>query len=247
MKRTRKRAVGCLFGLLIGAFAASACSDLSDVEREQCGNRVVEGEEECDTYEDLASGDPERPSLCAGPADPNACHYVWDSDHLCPTGWKPGQDNRCRRPSGALGAPLGALAAVKGRRPQVADIDLDGQLDVMVDSPDGLATVAFYLAEGADGFDATVGTVAGPNASLVDLTGDGFADVASTVELSSGEAGLSGIVVQRGNAARLDEPRLYPGPTLYPGEVTLAMVPRVDAVPESALDLDFAYAVYLDP
>lgn len=254
--RLAERRFGLTAGLIFG-FGVTACADLSDVTASVCGNRVVEPgvSEECDTVATLSSGDAERPAACGAAGTDNACKYVWDATHACPTGWKQGQDQRCRQPSGTFGTPSATIAELRGHRPQVADHDGDGQLDVMVDTLDDVSTVPFYLARSDAGFSATAGIEAAAGAGLGDLTADGIADIATTVDLSNAfepQSQMSGLVLRRGDQERSGELRIYPGPSTFPGDAIYAMVPRPPpetpvGAGEPAPDLHFAAAVYWDP
>lgn len=198
-----------------------ACTDLSVVVPGQCGNRVVEASvgEECDTVAQDGSDDADKPSHCGEVGTASECRYVWSEEYSCPRGWRAGADQRCRRASGAFQSADGSLRQLVGSRVQVGDHDGDGQLDVMLDAPDGQSTKPFYLSRGEAGFTAEAAPAASAEAALADVTADGVADVITTVDIdgdfpTDGEP-AAGIVVRKGNLARVDDLRVYPGPTRF--------------------------------
>lgn len=207
--------------LVATAVIGQACTDLSVVTEGQCGNRVVESSvgEECDSVAEDSSDDAAKPSHCGEVGTASECRYVWSEEYDCPRGWRPGADRRCRRASGAFQIADGSMRELVGSRVQVADHDGDGQLDVMVDAPDGQSTRPFYLSQTQAGFAAEAAASASSEAALADVTDDGVADVITTVQLdgypSSVDDPSLGMVMRKGNLARVDDLRVYPGPTRY--------------------------------
>lgn len=178
---------------------AAACAELPDVPLDgRCGNEIREPSagEDCDTHT------AEPGTTCGLPNTPAACRYVCATS-VCPTGWRCGADDICRASAGRLGPPeafnhQSALPQLA----ELADFDLDGNLDLATLEP---TAIAVRYGNGNAGFLATsVFAVARPEglAAYGDVTGDGAADVVLPDQ--------TGLVVARGQGNRVLEPIEYP-------------------------------------
>lgn len=133
-----KRVEGCLpYALLVLA----ACTDLGDVERDRCGNGVVEpaSGEDCDRA-DADCGAPGTAAACrllCGPPAPEGT--------ACPDGGVCGVDGVCRAPSGQLDLTMGGAWTARylltgdtngDRYPELIAVG-DTLLDLRLGGPDG--------------------------------------------------------------------------------------------------------------
>jgi hypothetical protein len=125
-------AVRPLFALSL--LFASACFDLPDIEPDVCGNRVVDGEEDCDGFA-AYGGD----TVCGEVGVHEAhqeCLYVCDPAGLttaCPTGWGCGLDGVCNRPQGTFQQTGPWPMAVDEFA--IGDVDGDGNADLIGNDP----------------------------------------------------------------------------------------------------------------
>lgn len=196
-------AVAALLASSSLALTPSGCATLGDIERGQCGNRVVEPGEDCD-------GTPaDRSFLCAPRDADHACRFVWETDPAeCPTDTIPGDDKRCRKPSG-LFAYAGVSFDMPGGQPHVGDMDGDGVADVGLSmGADDLGSgerfhVVYSIASGApvpiEGFAGDV--IAGGT----DLSDDGLSDI-----VLAGDGGLTALRSRNGSI----QFKLYANPGL---------------------------------
>ncbi|WP_437819748.1 FG-GAP repeat domain-containing protein [Sorangium sp. So ce1078] len=110
MKRTH--------GLSIAlAIAAAGCANLSLLEEDVCGNRVVEEPDEaCDGQEG-----------CGAPGSAHQCRYLCGGAGglVCPGGYGCGADGVCRRPRGDF-EELAARSTVTAMELSTGDVDADG-------------------------------------------------------------------------------------------------------------------------
>lgn len=222
-----------LFSVTGGAAAAiSGCSKLPDVTP-GCSNFVVEPELEEDCDESTADSPREtgtaRPARCAKVGEADACHYVADATHACPLGFHVGVGARvCVRASGAFAAPSPRMANLLGKSPQVLDVDLDGQLDLVLDGVHDDFTAPYFLEQPSDGrYEVTVGAAEPLHAAFVDLSGDGVPDVAAPAP------DYSGLVVRLRHLDRSDEARIFEH-QVTAGRLRYAWAPRADS-PTDAL------------
>ena len=121
--------------------AAAACTQLLAIEPDLCGNRVLESAEDCDGAP--PAGDAYRMAVCGLPETPHACHFICgeiEGAGPCPTGWRCGDDGRCRQPSGGFAFPPEPIA-LPATSFEAGDIDGDGITD-LVGSDDRSAAVA---------------------------------------------------------------------------------------------------------
>ncbi len=163
----RLRGVRAVATLTALACVAPACSELPIVAADVCGNGVVEGEEDCDTYA-------EPGTECNPAGSARECRFgCSQSDHQCPSGFWCGIDSVCYAPrwqcvppaSGdgdcqsdnrvATYAPWGQQSlAVPTASLTLADLDGDGRKDLLTLGQFGplsqaLPRVTFFDANGA--------------------------------------------------------------------------------------------------
>jgi hypothetical protein len=167
--------------------ALAACTDLPPIDRDVCGNGLLEAGEDCD------SNDPSCVS----------CAVTCNADDQCPTSaYRCGVDGLCHAAGGALGA-LHAAGAFQADELAVTDIDHDGFGDAF-----GLSRTSLLVRHGgADGelgqLDAILTpTQTGP-AAFGDLDNDGSLDLALTtpdglVSYSSAFGALAPVAVNEG-------------------------------------------------
>src|SRR6516165_12123313 len=104
---------------IAAVIVASACADLPQIDRNTCGNFVLETGEDCDTPK----------------ADPYVCHACrYDCTNTpCPVGFGCGADFVCRKPSGNF-ETSGPEIAVDAKRIETADFDGDHRLDIVAET-----------------------------------------------------------------------------------------------------------------
>jgi hypothetical protein len=113
---------------------AAACYDLPDVEPDVCGNKVIDGEEDCDGFTQYG-GD----TQCGAPDlddEAKQCVYLCDSDRAtCPPGWGCGLDGVCSRPEGSfIDAPASPWHMPVDEF-AIGDVDGDGNADLIGNDP----------------------------------------------------------------------------------------------------------------
>ena len=76
-----------------------ACAELPAIDANQCGNRIVDSSEDCDTF--AASSTPS--SSCRAPGSDGACHYDCTGTNVCPPTYNCGKvDGICRQATGTF-------------------------------------------------------------------------------------------------------------------------------------------------
>ncbi|XXY48986.1 VCBS repeat-containing protein [Sorangium sp. So ce269] len=115
------------------ALAAAGCANLSLLEEDVCGNRVVEEPDEaCDGQEG-----------CGAPGSAHQCRYLCGADGLaCPDGHGCGADGVCRRPSGAF-EELATRGTVNAMELSTGDINADGCDELVLTTLQGPTITAF--------------------------------------------------------------------------------------------------------
>jgi hypothetical protein len=176
---------------LLAACSAAACDDLPALQRNQCGNTIIEQGEDCD-----GAGVGDNPCN-------EVCRVECSESGACPTGWGCGADGLCRQPTG-LFVPLGNTVLVSAEKLDLADVDGDGRDDVVATrggsvsvvyaDPVGLSPETTDIALSVADSDLEV-----PSAGDVD--GDGRADLVLRLGGSLG--------VLRGQADRSLAPRVF--------------------------------------
>ncbi len=110
---------------------AAGCHDLPDISEDECGNLVVEANEDCDGF-DAADGR----GVCGAPEDDNACHFTCIPDQpedflQCPPGWGCGDSGRCEQPSGYFYEAEGSPWSMPVDQLAIGDVDGDGNDDLV--------------------------------------------------------------------------------------------------------------------
>ena len=188
----------CLLAL---AALIVACDDLPAAQVGVCGNRVVDPDEDCDTF---AVGDG---TLCRAAGTVGQCRYACDrqpngTTPVCPAGMGCGSDGTCRAPNGSFGpgnqTVAGTFAAIL-----VGDVDDDHHADVV--AIDHSHVTVDYFDDAlvlASTFQTPRGQISLAHPLLRDLTGDGSADLVAAV--------TGGTLVDLGSADRTLVPTACP-------------------------------------
>src|SRR5690349_632964 len=226
----------CLWCVL----AAAGCHDLPDVAEDECGNLVVEANEDCDGF-DAADGR----GVCGAPDDDNACHFTCIPDQpedflQCPPGWGCGDDGRCEQPSGYFYEAEGSPWTMPVDQLAIGDVDGDGNDDLVGNNQQQIM-VRFGNTEGkfAETYELNIRRPNGPvtyDFFNSDVTGGApreMLDVIVPIE--------EGLFVLLGDEEKFFEPVAY-APFVLDEEVRFA-VADVPATPISDL-LFFSYTEY---
>jgi len=112
---------------------AAGCYDLPDIEPDVCGNKVIDGEEDCDGFTEYGSD-----TLCGSPDlddESKQCVYLCDGESVCPPGWGCSVDHVCSRPEGSFtSAPLSPWHMPVDEF-AIGDVDGDGKADLIGNDP----------------------------------------------------------------------------------------------------------------
>jgi len=154
--------VSRLFAAAATVFAIGACTDLPTIEREVCGNHVIDWGvgEECDGLvpKDVmaaclaAYGDEADCTVrCGTASEEGACRYIADGqDTRCPVGYARGVDDICRRPSGQFVELPFARVNSTALDGTIADFDGDGLNDLfLAGSNNDLPSISYFDAAGS--------------------------------------------------------------------------------------------------
>jgi hypothetical protein len=117
----------------LGAFLG-ACTEVPDLELGDCGNRIVEENEDCDGFAE--------PGLTCGPLaadseevrEATACFFVCepsDDAPACPSGWECGRDRRCREPTQTFDEDGATTLPFPVEDFAVGDVNGDGHADLV--------------------------------------------------------------------------------------------------------------------
>ena len=175
--RPRKTATTCIAALAV--LGGAACTTLPDIGPGECGNRVVETGEDCDTFA------PSEATICRAPGTPGECHLdcrrqADGTRAPCPDGWGCDRDGICRAPTGAFEAPT-EVASVGAWSVLAGDFDGDGRADVL--SRDRLDTIGQaklrfqYFDENGNVEDTKLFPKGVLSPKIADVSGDGRSDV----------------------------------------------------------------------
>jgi hypothetical protein len=146
------------------ALIVAACTDFAPIERDVCGNGLLEAGEDCDSSD----------ATCV------RCAVTCTTNDDCPSSdYACGVDGMCHAPGGALGRPHSA-GSFQASEMRITDIDRDGIGDAV-----GLSRTSVMIRHGeATGQLATVDSIVTPTqtgpAAFGDLDGDGSLDLALT-------------------------------------------------------------------
>jgi hypothetical protein len=110
----------------LGACLAG-CTKVPDLNPGDCGNRIVESDEDCDGFagQGLECGAPDTENECAFVCNPNADAVA------CPPDWQCGQDRRCRQPTGTFDVERTSTLQFSAEDLAVGDIDGNGYIDIV--------------------------------------------------------------------------------------------------------------------
>jgi hypothetical protein len=118
---------------LVVSVLAAGCYDLPDIEPDVCGNKVIDGKEDCDSFTEYGEG-----TIC-GASDledeSKQCVYLCEAGAVCPAGWGCGLDGVCTRPEGTfVDAPLSPWHMPVDEF-AIGDVDGDGNADLIGNDP----------------------------------------------------------------------------------------------------------------
>ena len=137
MSARRSSAALCLLLSLFG------CTTFPVIATDVCGNKVIEDNEDCDTYA-------EKGKVCRAPGTVDECHFDCrlNADNTraeCPTGTGCAADGICRKPTGNFESAMNFAPGVSSWL-STADFDGDGRLDVISgDATDELQQARFRI------------------------------------------------------------------------------------------------------
>ncbi|HEU5056733.1 MAG TPA: VCBS repeat-containing protein [Kofleriaceae bacterium] len=113
---------------------AAGCYDLPDIEPDVCGNKVVDGEEDCDGFTEYGEG-----TLCGAPEledESKQCVYLCGAEGaLCPPGWGCGLDGVCNRPEGTFVDAPASPWFMPVDEFAIGDVDGDRAADLIGNDP----------------------------------------------------------------------------------------------------------------
>lgn len=115
----------------LGAFLG-ACTDVPDLERGDCGNRIIEAGEDCDGFAEAGL-------TCGQPASDEAgkatqCFFVCepaDDTPACPPNWECGDEGRCREPTKTFDQDGATTLPFPVEEFAVGDVNGDGYEDLV--------------------------------------------------------------------------------------------------------------------
>jgi hypothetical protein len=179
----------------------AACDSLPAPQNGVCGNKVIDGDEDCDTFGAGAG------TLCRAPGTAGQCRYACGlqpdgTTTVCPTGMGCGTDGTCRAPDGTF---LLAAQPIAGTFANVlvGDVDGDGRADVVGVEKTDVTTTFFDQTLTSPVSVRTPSLADSPVHPLLrDLSGDGRAD------LVVGDA--NGLLVNLGSTSRTFIPTAFP-------------------------------------
>lgn len=214
--------------IVIISLAVAACQSLPNVDREECGNLVLDRDEDCDGTSQFGDN-----TACGEPETENECAYICDAENaiVCPQGWACGSDQRCRRHSGLFEPAEGSPHRFDVDTFAFADLNGDGKLDVIgQDLADLRVLFGDDEADFETEFTIASGLARGPM-TIGEFTSDGRADVVLPL--------VEGVSVFTGGADDSLQPVLFAPFSLddtFGPEDVLVVVP-FESVPEPANSL----------
>ncbi|HEX7602239.1 MAG TPA: VCBS repeat-containing protein, partial [Polyangiaceae bacterium] len=210
--------------LLVAALLlCTTCANLPDIDRNVCGNGVIDKGEQCDGV-----GVGNVPCYAQGVA---ACHLdCSSSDHTCPAGYACAADNVCRRGDGRFSKKSIDVSA-DVQRLASGDFDGDRRDDVVAigaattrvrffDGNGNISGDPVVLSTGAGG--TTVGSLSDDGLSGLVLSSSGFRPDPSDplkIQLFGGD-----LNVLRGSETRTLLPSIYPNISVEATDLRLAVV-----------------------
>lgn len=187
----------CALGVL--GLLGSACTEFPNIPANGCGNRVIDGAEDCDFFAREAG------TVCRAPGSAFECHLdcsVRESGRVpCPEGWGCDADSVCRKPSGEFTEPSVALD-VSAWSLSSGDFDGDGRDDVMSSEPlDSIGATRlrfFYFDKQGALADTRPFAKSLLSPMIHELSGDGRSDLVFTT-------GALGVMLGRADRSQLPE------------------------------------------
>ena len=207
----------------------ATCADLPDIDRNVCGNGVLDKGEQCDGV-----GIGGVPCYAQGIA---ACHLDCSStDHTCPSGYACAADNVCRRGDGRFSKKSIDVSA-DVQRLASGDFDGDRREDVVAigtattrvrffDAAGNISGDPVVLSTGAGG--TTVGSLSDDGLSGLVLSSSGFRPDPNDplkIQLLGGD-----LNVLRGSETRKLLPSIYPNVSVEATDLRLAVVKGANGV-----------------
>ncbi len=121
-ERIKPRIIVVLLALVgVGA----ACAELPAINTDECGNRIVDPTEDCDTF--AANGE-----VCRAPGTTGACHFDCTGSNVCPPTYACGKvDGICRQSTGTFDVASEQTVFADNTSITGADFDGDGRIDAM--------------------------------------------------------------------------------------------------------------------
>lgn len=116
----------------LGVTLSTSCASLTDIEKNECGNGVIEvaAQEDCDLHADPTLG----PNTACGQPTASAqqrCRYVCTDDFTCPQGWSCNRDSVCQYGSGGFNEAPSSPVQLLSQTLQLGDVDGDSNLDLI--------------------------------------------------------------------------------------------------------------------
>ena len=120
---------------LVMCALAAGCYDLPDVERDVCGNKVIDGEEDCDGFTEYGEG-----TVCGAPELEEVdkqCVYLCGGGEgaVCPPGWGCSLDGVCNRPEGRFVDAPASPWFMPVDEFAIGDVDGDRAADLIGNDP----------------------------------------------------------------------------------------------------------------
>jgi hypothetical protein len=184
--------------LIVSTLLLAGCADLESFDVGTCGNRVLDPDEDCDTFPDPLLG---RDLRCGGAS--GGCRYVCSEGASCPFGWTCGTDLVCRHASSCYQDPGVATEIGDVDQILIADVTGDRRSDLIVRRRNDLEV---FSGEPTGDFTSVhVSTIRDRrgDAAISDVDGDGIADIVVPIVSSSQPNARAGVYVARGGRSGL--------------------------------------------
>jgi len=128
------------------ATSSFSCADLQYLEKNACGNFVIDSGEDCDGHP-LEAG-----TKCGAVDTPRACRQICEATTECPKGWGCGSDGICRVPTGSFSAVGSPIPLGTPNLMYRGDFDQDRATDILLlGHENGLGTRPARIAYTQDG------------------------------------------------------------------------------------------------
>ncbi|MDI3286779.1 VCBS repeat-containing protein [Polyangium sp. 15x6] len=216
----RRRAALLGLAAFLGAAAVVSCESLENVDKNECGNRVLETGEDCDGNlvpgEEAVNGLTTVPPNLCGATCRYVCNLADDPTVVCPADFGCGIDGTCRKPGGLSTPPL-SIGGGGVRRFLSGDFDGDGRQDAVALGDNSL-DILFFGTNGLIDRSLTV-----PNERRLPGVGDIDGDGTSDLVLNLGDA----LGVLSGQDNRTLKPWSYHSGELESGGTRLVPLGRI--------------------